>query len=70
MGLIGSSGSRFGTPPARGFAYANYAEGGAMGASDRSSIGLGTFKEQHKRFMDDEKNIPSQVIRSFLSGLG
>ncbi|TFH89486.1 SGNH/GDSL hydrolase family protein [Vibrio ouci] len=45
------------------FSYANYAEGGAMGASDRSKIGLGTFKEQKERFLKDAKkqNIKDQT---------
>lgn len=62
--------SRFGTPPARGFSYANYAEGGAMGASDRFGVGLGTFKEQHKRFMDDVKKCPTSGNTLFLIWFG
>lgn len=39
------------------FSYANYAEGGAMGASDRSKVGLGTFKEQKELFLKDAKKL-------------
>lgn len=47
--------SRYGCPPSAGFSYANYAEGGAMGASDRSGIGLGTFKAQQKKYLEQVK---------------
>jgi phospholipase/lecithinase/hemolysin len=47
--------SRYGTPPSCGFSYANYAEGGAMGASDRFGIGLGTFAQQQAAFVDHLK---------------
>ncbi|MEN9579016.1 MAG: hypothetical protein RJA70_2025 [Pseudomonadota bacterium] len=47
--------SRYGTPPACGFSYANYSEGGAMGASDRFGMGLGTFKAQQKAFLEHWK---------------
>jgi phospholipase/lecithinase/hemolysin len=43
--------SRYGTPPSCGFSYANYSEGGAMGASDRFGVGLGTFKDQQQAFL-------------------
>ncbi|NII53826.1 SGNH/GDSL hydrolase family protein [Luteibacter sp. SG786] len=38
--------------------YANYAEGGAMGGSDRSSTGLGYFKEQVAKYAQDLKAYP------------
>lgn len=47
--------SRWGTPPSAGFSYANYSEGGAMGASDRSGTGLGTFAQQAERYLEDLK---------------
>lgn len=47
--------SRWGTPAAAGFSYCNYAEGGAMGASDKFGIGLGTFKEQYHRYKEQRK---------------
>jgi lysophospholipase L1-like esterase len=52
------------------FSYANYAEGGAMGASDRFGIGLGTFKEQYKRFMDDVKDLNISGNTLFLIWFG
>jgi phospholipase/lecithinase/hemolysin len=33
--------------------YANYAEGGAMGGADRWGAGLGTFREQANRYLND-----------------
>lgn len=42
-----SQDSGFGRP----ITYCNYAEGGAMGASDRPATGLGTFKEQVQRYI-------------------
>jgi hypothetical protein len=47
--------SRFGAPARNGFSYVNYAEGGAMGASDRFGMGLGTFKAQVKSYTDQIK---------------
>lgn len=37
------------------FSYANYSEGGAMGASDNPGFGLGYFKEQKERFLKHVK---------------
>ncbi|EBO9790544.1 hypothetical protein S829_24730, partial [Salmonella enterica] len=37
------------------FLYANYSEGGAMGASDNPGLGLGYFKEQKERFLRNIK---------------
>lgn len=45
--------SRYGTPPSAGFSYINYAAGGAMGASDRSATGLGTFKDQVDKYLEE-----------------
>lgn len=42
-----------GSPVNAALAYANYAEGGAMGGSDRWSAGLGTFREQADRYLDN-----------------
>ncbi len=46
--------SGFGRP----FYYCNYAEGGAMGASDRSATGLGTFKDQLLRYIAQRDKFP------------
>ena len=46
-----SAGSAQGNP----VYYANYAEGGAMGGSDRYGVGLGTFREQFERYKKDLK---------------
>lgn len=43
--------SGFGRP----FVYCNYAEGGAMGASDRPAIGLGTFRQQVQRYIEQRR---------------
>jgi phospholipase/lecithinase/hemolysin len=62
--------SRYGTPPSCGFSYANYAEGGAMGASDRSGTGLGTFKEQQAAFLDHLKMLRTSGNTLFLIWFG
>lgn len=62
--------SRYGTPVSCGFSYANYAEGGAMGASDRSGMGLGTFEEQQKRFLKDVESHPTSGNALFLIWFG
>ncbi|RKG99034.1 hypothetical protein D7V97_32205, partial [Corallococcus sp. CA053C] len=46
--------SGFGRP----ITYVNYAEGGAMGASDRSKIGLGTFRQQYEGFRAQHRSCP------------
>jgi phospholipase/lecithinase/hemolysin len=46
--------SGFGRP----FYYCNYAEGGAMGASDRPGTGLGTFKTQVETYIEQRKLFP------------
>ena len=38
--------------------YANYAEGGAMGASDRAGAGLGYYKDQVLRYIEERKKYP------------
>ncbi|WP_028774823.1 SGNH/GDSL hydrolase family protein [Shewanella waksmanii] len=65
-----NSESSYGCTPARCISYANYAEGGAMGGSDRSGIGLGTFSEQTKRFLHDEKTSPPSKNTLFLIWFG
>lgn len=49
-----SQDSGFGRP----IVYCNYAEGGAMGASDRSATGLGVFKDQLKRYFKERDAFP------------
>lgn len=39
----------------RPITYCNYAEGGAMGASDRPSTGLGIFKDQVARYIEERQ---------------
>jgi phospholipase/lecithinase/hemolysin len=62
--------SRYGTPPSCGFSYANYAEGGAMGASDRSGVGLGTFGAQQAAFLDHLKMLRTSGNTLFLIWFG
>jgi phospholipase/lecithinase/hemolysin len=42
-----------GSPSDNPFIYVNYAEGGAMGASDRGKTGLGTFVQQKDKFLSE-----------------
>lgn len=60
--LTWSENSKQGSPTTSPLYYANYAEGGAMGGSDRWGTGLGTFKEQFDRYKKDvdayKKNHP------------
>jgi phospholipase/lecithinase/hemolysin len=50
-----SQASNNGSLPTDPLYYANYAEGGAMGGSDRWGAGLGTFQEQFARYREDLK---------------
>lgn len=45
--------SATGSPANSPLAYANYAEGGSMGGADRWTAGLGTFREQADRYIND-----------------
>lgn len=51
LGPDSNQDSGFGRP----FHYVNYAEGGAMGASDRPATGLGTFKDQVLRYVKERE---------------
>lgn len=51
--LTWNAASSTGSPVNAPLPYANYAEGGAMGGSDRWAAGLGTFREQADRYLDD-----------------
>ncbi|HEY4089961.1 MAG TPA: SGNH/GDSL hydrolase family protein [Luteibacter sp.] len=53
--LTWSANSKNGSPTGGPLYYVNYAEGGAMGGSDRPSTGLGTFREQFERYKNDLK---------------
>lgn len=58
--------SGFGRP----ITYVNYAEGGAMGASDRPSTGLGTFREQVTRFRKELGKCPLNGTTLFIVWFG
>ncbi len=53
--LVSSDGrtAAYDSPAADPFLFVNYAEGGAMGASDRSATGLGTFADQKARYLSE-----------------
>ncbi|URL56990.1 hypothetical protein IM816_09955 [Luteibacter flocculans] len=53
--LTWSANSNHGSSTTHPLYYVNYAEGGAMGGSDRWGAGLGTFKEQYDRYVKDLK---------------
>ena len=53
--LTWSANSNHGSSTTNPVYYANYAEGGAMGGSDRWGAGLGTFKQQFDRYARDLK---------------
>ncbi|MBU8900328.1 hypothetical protein KRR26_32445 [Corallococcus sp. M34] len=54
----------------RAFTYVNYAEGGAMGASDRSKIGCGTFRDQINRFTTQVRARPLHGETLFIIWFG
>ncbi|MBJ6765957.1 hypothetical protein JGU66_34825 [Myxococcaceae bacterium JPH2] len=54
----------------RAFTYVNYAEGGAMGASDRSKIGCGTFRDQINRFTTQVRAHPLHGETLFIIWFG
>ncbi|RKH03749.1 hypothetical protein D7X74_35960, partial [Corallococcus sp. CA047B] len=54
----------------RAFTYVNYAEGGAMGASDHSKIGLGTFQQQYERFRTQAHALPLEGDTMFIIWFG
>ncbi|TSC33126.1 SGNH/GDSL hydrolase family protein [Corallococcus sp. Z5C101001] len=58
--------SGFGRP----ITYVNYAEGGAMGASDRPSTGLGTFRQQVLRFRAELTRCPLSGTTLFIIWFG
>ncbi|RYZ42167.1 MAG: hypothetical protein EOO71_09040 [Myxococcaceae bacterium] len=54
----------------RPITYVNYAEGGAMGASDRPSTGLGTFRDQVARFHQELRARPLVGTTMFIVWFG
>ncbi|UPG88066.1 SGNH/GDSL hydrolase family protein [Luteibacter aegosomaticola] len=69
--LSWSRNSRQGTPDSAPVYYVNYAEGGAMGGSDRYGVGLGTFREQFERYKADLKKYgPEPGVSLYLIWFG
>jgi lysophospholipase L1-like esterase len=67
------TGSRVGSPQVNStgdkLVYLNYAQGGAMGASDRSATGLGTFKDQVDEYLSQIKGRSNETLYIIWFGL-
>lgn len=69
--LTWSAASATGSPADAPLPYANYAEGGAMGGSDRWGAGLGNFREQADRYLADlRRHGPAPGVGLYLIWFG